>query len=139
MFFHLTKWLTDVGWVCTFNLMVKSESQRLDRLFHALGDATRREMLRALSEGERTVTELAEPFSISLAAVSKHVKALEAAGLVTREVRWREHRCRLNAAAMSEAHSWLSYYERFWTQRLDTLEALLREEDASGSEGREDA
>ena len=85
-------------------------------------------MLRALSEGERTVTELAQPFDISLAAVSKHIKALEAAGLVTREVRWREHRCRLNANAMAEAHSWLAYYEKFWTARLDTLETLLRED-----------
>lgn len=108
--------------------MVKSESQQLDRLFHALGDATRREMLRALSEGELTVSELARPFDISLAAVSKHIKALERAGLVTREVRWREHRCRLNAPAMAQAHSWLSYYEKFWTGRLDRLETLLREE-----------
>lgn len=108
--------------------MVKSESQQLDRLFHALGDATRREMLRALSEGERTVSELAQPFAMSLAAVSKHVKALEAAGLITREVRWREHHCRLNAVAMAEAHSWLSFYEQFWTERLDKLESLLRED-----------
>ncbi len=119
--------------IYTFNLMVKSESQQLDRLFHALGDATRREMLRALSEGERTVTELAAPFAISLAAVSKHVKALEAAGLVTREVRWREHRCRLNAAAMAEAHSWLSAYEKFWTGSLDKLETLLRKEAEAGN------
>jgi len=108
--------------------MVKSESQQLDRLFHALGDATRREMLRALSEGELTVSELAQPFDISLAAVSKHVKALEAAGLCTREVRLREHRWRLNDGTMDQAHSWLSFYERFWTERLDKLESLLRED-----------
>ncbi len=108
--------------------MVKSESQQLDRLFHALGDATRRQMLQALAAGEQTVSELAQPFDMSLAAVSKHIKALEAAGLVRREVRWREHRCRLNAAAMAEAHAWLSHYEKFWTGRLDTLESLLREE-----------
>ena len=74
------------------------------------------------------MSQLAEPFDISLAAVSKHVKALESAGLITREVRWREHHCRLNADAMAEAHSWLSYYEQFWTDRLDKLEALLRDE-----------
>ncbi len=122
------KWLTDSLCTYTFNLMVKSESQQLDKLFHALGDATRREMLRVLSEGEKTVSELAQPFAISLAAASKHIKSLEAAGLLTREVRWREHRCRLNAAKMAQAHSWLSYYEQFWTSRLDKLESLLRED-----------
>jgi DNA-binding transcriptional ArsR family regulator len=110
--------------------MVEHEPPQLDAIFHALGDATRRRMLRDLSAGERTVGQLAEPFSISLAAASKHIKALESAGLIRREVKGRTHLCRLDAAALSKAHEWLSFYERFWRGRLDDLERLLREEDA---------
>ena len=111
--------------------MVELEAPRLDVIFHALGDATRRRMLRDLAGGERTVSQLAEPFSISLAAASKHIKALENAGLIRREVKGRTHLCRLDAGALSEAHRWISFYERFWNNRLDELERLLREEDAS--------
>jgi DNA-binding transcriptional ArsR family regulator len=106
------------------------ESETLTPIFHALSDATRRGMLRALADGERTVTELAEPFPISLAAVSKHIKVLENAGLIRREVRWRTHVCRLAPEPLAEAHDWLGFYERFWTDRLDTLERLLRDETA---------
>lgn len=87
-------------------------------------------MLRELAIGERTVGQLARPFAISLAAASKHVKALETAGLLRREVRGRTHICRLEARPMEDAHDWLGSYERFWNTRLDTLERLLREEDA---------
>ena len=87
-------------------------------------------MLRVLAGGERTVGQLAEPFAISLAAASKHVKALEHAGLIRREVRGRTHWCRLDPGPLATAHEWLSFYERFWTERLDLLEQLLREEDA---------
>ncbi len=87
-------------------------------------------MLRALAGGERTVGQLAEPFSMSLAAASKHVKALELAGLIRREVRGRTHWCRLDPGPLASAHEWLSFYERFWTDRLDVLERLLLEEDA---------
>jgi DNA-binding transcriptional ArsR family regulator len=103
---------------------------RLDAVFHALGDATRRQMLRSLSEGQRTVSELAAPHAMSLAAASKHIKALERAGLVRREVRGRTHLCRLEARPLAGALDWLKPYERFWTDRLDALETLLREEDA---------
>jgi len=106
--------------------MVEHSSPRLNAVFHALGDATRRQMLRNLAAGERTVTELAEPFDMSLAAASKHIKALEGAGLIRREVRGRTHVCRLDAAPMSEANEWLRFYERFWNARLDELERLLR-------------
>lgn len=106
--------------------MVEHQSPRLDAVFHALGDATRRRMLRELSEGERTVTQLAEPFDMSLAAASKHIKALESAGLIRREVRGRTHICRLDAAPLSDANEWLQFYERFWNNRLDELERLLR-------------
>jgi DNA-binding transcriptional ArsR family regulator len=109
--------------------MVESETPQLDSVFRALGDATRRRMLLDLAEGERSVGQLAAPFDISLAAASKHVKALEQAGLVRREVRWRTHMCRLEPGPLASAHAWLSRYERFWTGRLDVLERLLREED----------
>lgn len=110
--------------------MVEQQTHRLDTVFHALGDATRRRMLRELAGGERTVGQLAEPFAISLAAASKHIKALEGAGLIRREIRGRTHLCRLEPGPLASAHDWLGLYERFWTGRLDTLEQLLREEDA---------
>jgi DNA-binding transcriptional ArsR family regulator len=110
--------------------MVELQTPQLDSIFHALGDATRRQMLRELSLGERTVGELAEPFSISLAAASKHIKALENAGLIRREVRGRTHLCRLEPGPLASAFEWLSFYERFWSERLDILERLLREDDA---------
>ncbi|WP_088344398.1 MULTISPECIES: metalloregulator ArsR/SmtB family transcription factor [Rhodomicrobium] len=113
--------------------MVELEAPQLNTVFHALGDATRRQMLRDLAGGERTVGQLAHPFAISLAAASKHIKVLEAAGLIRREVRGRTHLCRLDPGPLASAHEWLSAYERFWTGRLDILERLLREEDASRS------
>ena len=101
----------------------------MNSVFHALGDATRRQMLRELAGGERTVSQLAEPFAMSLAAASKHIKALENAGLIRREVQGRTHRCRLEPGPLASAHEWLSFYETFWTNRLDVLDQLLRNED----------
>lgn len=121
-----------------FNYMVELlDSPRLDAVFHALGDATRRRMLRELTGGARTVSQLAEPFEMSLAAASKHIKSLEGAGLIRREVRGRTHVCHLEAGPLAGAHDWLAFYEQFWTSRLDTLERLLREADgaANSSEG----
>jgi len=109
--------------------MVVQESPQLNAIFHALGDATRRQMLRDLAAGERTVGELAAPFDISLAAASKHIQALENAGLIRREVRGRSHLCRLAPGPLASAHEWLSFYEAFWTDRLSILDRLLREED----------
>ncbi len=113
--------------------MVELRIYQLDTVFHALGDATRRQMLRDLAKGERTVGQLAEPFAISLAAASKHIKALENAGLIRREVKGRTHLCRLDPGPLAGAHEWLGFYERFWTSRLDALEQLLRAEDAGKS------
>ena len=110
--------------------MVELGTPRLNAVFHALGDATRRRMLRELATGERTVGQLAKPFAISLAAASKHIKALENAGLIRREVHGRTHVCHLDPGPLATAHQWLSAYERFWTDRLDVLERLLRKEDA---------
>lgn len=116
--------------------MVELQDTRLDTVFHALGDATRRRMLRELSQGERTVGQLAEPFRMSLAAASKHIKALERAGLIRREVQGRTHVCRLEAGPLSEADAWLRFYERFWTTRLDELERLLRGQPPAAPLGR---
>lgn len=106
-----------------------TSATHLDAVFRALGDATRRRMLRELAEGARTVTQLAAPFPISLAAASKHVQALEKAGLIRRVVRGRVHTCHLAVDRLADAHEWLGFYERFWTGRLDTLDRLLREQD----------
>ncbi len=113
--------------------MVELSTNALDTIFHALGDETRRRMLQTLAEGDRTVGQLAEPFEMSLAAASKHIKALEHAGLIRREVRGRTHWCSLAPDALATAHEWLSFYERFWTARLDALERLLREDGARKS------
>jgi DNA-binding transcriptional ArsR family regulator len=111
-----------------FNHMVE-QSQSLDLVFHALGDATRRAMLHRLAAREHTVGELAEPYAMSLASVSKHIKALERAGLVTRRVRGRIHYCRLNPRPLEKADGWLRAYERLWDLRLARLEELLRHPD----------
>jgi DNA-binding transcriptional ArsR family regulator len=107
---------------------------RLDAVFHALGDATRRRMLHDLADGQRSVGELAAPFEMSLAAASKHIKALEKAGLVRREVRGRTHICRLEPRPLEDAHEWIAFYEQFWSRRLDVLEGLLRTDDAKGDD-----
>ena len=122
--------MNDNAVLLSFNIMIESESPQLDTLFNALGDPTRRDMLRQLAEGERTVTELAAPYDMSLAAASRHIKVLENAGLIRREVRWRTHFCSINAEPLAAAQNWLAFYERFWTTRLDILDRLLREEDA---------
>lgn len=110
--------------------MVELWTPQLDAVFHALGDGTRRRMLRQLADGEQTVGQLAQPFAISLAAASKHIKALENAGLIRREVRGRTHLCRLEPQPLASAHQWLSFYERYWSDSLDVLERLLRNDDA---------
>jgi DNA-binding transcriptional ArsR family regulator len=108
--------------------MVELQPPQLDAVFHALGDATRRQMVRDLASGERTVSQLAEPFAMSLAAASKHIKALENAGLIRREVRGRTHVCHLAPGPLASAHHWLTFYERFWTDRLNVLDRLLRQD-----------
>ena len=108
--------------------MVEPDPPELGSVFHALGDATRRRMLAELARGERTVGELAQPFAMSLAAASKHIRVLESAGLIRREIRWRTHVCHLEPGPLARAHEWLGFYERFWNDRLDDLERLLREE-----------
>ncbi|RCV90135.1 ArsR/SmtB family transcription factor [Billgrantia montanilacus] len=106
--------------------MVESNEAHLDGVFHALADPTRRRLLERLAAGERKVGELAEPFPMSLAAVSKHVRVLEQAGLVERRIEGRAHYCRLQPQPLAAAEQWLSFYESFWNQRLNALEAALK-------------
>jgi len=97
----------------------------MDVVFHALANTARRDMLGRLADRELTVTELAAPLTMSLAAASKHIQVLERAGLVRRTVDGRRHVCRLDAAPLASASAWLHFYERHWEQRLDALEALF--------------
>lgn len=114
--------------------MVEHASDHLDTVFRALADPTRRAMIHRLTQGERSVSELAEPFAMTLAGASKHLKVLEGAGIVGRRVEGRMHYCSLKADPLAEAHGWLAGYERFWNTRLDVLEALLRAEDETAGQ-----
>ncbi|MDG2533407.1 metalloregulator ArsR/SmtB family transcription factor [Sphingomonas sp. HITSZ_GF] len=98
---------------------------RLDATFHALADPTRRGMLAHLSLGEKSIGELAEPFSMTFAGAAKHVKVLEGAGLVARRKVGRSYMCALKPDPLAEAERWLKQWEKFWTVRLDALEAIL--------------
>ena len=97
----------------------------LDAVFRALADPARRDMLRSLSQGDLTIGELAAPLRMSFAGASKHVQALERAGLIRRSIRGRNHVCSLNPEPMAEAMQWLRFYERFWSDKLDALETAL--------------
>lgn len=121
--------------------MVNYNDDALNQLFHALADPTRRAMLQALAHHPQPVGALAAPFEISLAAASKHIRVLERAGLLTRQVQGRSHICQLNAAPMHGGMEWIRHYEQFWHHQLDTLEHLLEAEDAAKAdpESRRDA
>jgi len=106
--------------------MVELEDDRLDAVFHALADRTRRTMLQLLAHGDSSIGELGAPFRMSFAGASKHVKALERAGLVSRVVVGRTHVCRLEPTALTQADDWLQTCEAFWRNRLDALEEELR-------------
>ena len=108
-----------------FNHMVEFRESQLNDVFGALADPTRRAILARLSKGDALVTELAEPFEISLAAVSKHVRVLERAGLVHRTVTGREHRCALSPRPLRAAADWVEHYRAFWETRLDALEQFI--------------
>jgi DNA-binding transcriptional ArsR family regulator len=103
-------------------------AERLDATFHALCDPTRRGMLATLASGERSIGELAEPYAMSFAGAAKHVKVLEAAGLVARRKVGRTQLCRIEAGPLAEADRWLRQWEAFWNVRLDRLETLIAEE-----------
>jgi DNA-binding transcriptional ArsR family regulator len=119
--------------------MVNNTPERLDSVFSAVADPTRRAILERLARSEASVTELAAPFEISLPAISRHLRILEHAGLVARRREGRIHHMRLNAAAMKEATEWLDYYRRFWTDQFGNLAAYLdtpTEEKQDGTTGK---
>lgn len=103
---------------------------RLDNIFHALADPTRRGMLASLALGDKSIGELAEPFAMSFAGASKHVKVLEDAGLLSRRKIGRMHLITLEAKPLEEAERWLRQWEKFWTVRLDRLEAMIERDKA---------
>lgn len=105
--------------------MVKYSNASLDSTFGALADPTRRAILARLAKGAAQVTELAEPFGISLPAVSKHLKVLEKAKLIEREKDGRVHRFTINPIPLQNAHSWIERYEQFWTEQLTSLGKYL--------------
>lgn len=100
-------------------------SETLDFTFSALSDPTRRAIISKLAKGEASIMEIASPFNMSLPAVSKHIRALEKAGLVVRSKRGRVHYCRLNAKPLQDATKWLVFYQQFWDAKLDSLANYL--------------
>jgi DNA-binding transcriptional ArsR family regulator len=108
--------------------MVNILSSELDLLFYALSDPTRRKILSMTGERTRTITELAEPFKMSLAAISKHIKILERARLLNRKRLGRIHECTLNPAALKTAEECIQFYTQFWNQRLDLFAEQLEAE-----------
>lgn len=105
-----------------------SADDRLDRVYQALANRTRRALIAMLAAGPARVTDLARPFGISLNAVSKHLAVLERAGLLTRTVSGRVHSCKLEAAPMADAERWLRGYEAFWTGQLDSFARYVENE-----------
>jgi DNA-binding transcriptional ArsR family regulator len=106
-----------------------SADDRLDLLFRALGDRTRRALLARLAEKPAMVTELAEPFAMSLPAVSRHIRVLERARLVVRKVDGRVHRCALDPAPLRTAEAWLGHYRQFWEGQLAALARYVENDD----------
>ena len=115
-----------------------SRSARLDAVFTALADPTRRAIIERLSRSEARVTEVAEPFHISLNAVSKHIRVLEASGVVERQRKGRDHILSINARSLDEIDDWIVRTRRYWEERLDAMEGLLRELKTDHKSGRRD-
>src|SRR6478736_1358174 len=111
--------------------MVNYSPALLDATFGALSDPTRRAILGRLAQGEATVGELAAPFHVSLPAVSKHLRVLESAGLLRREIDGRIHRCRLSAQPMKDAARWIEEYRKFWEHQFDALAKYLDSQNAT--------
>ncbi len=101
--------------------------QHLDQVFSALSHPSRRAIIARLADGPARVTEIAEPFDLSLNAVSKHLKVLEGAGLISRTRQGRDHMITFEAEPLRAADSWLKFYERFWAGKLDRLEAHFKQ------------
>lgn len=112
-------------------LHATAAASRLDAIFGALADPTRRAMVTALAGGQRTIGELAAPFAMSFAGVSKHIRVLEAAGLLHRRVDGRRHVCAIAPEPLAAADAWLDDYVRLWTERFDRIDVLLAEQAAT--------
>src|SRR4029077_20584105 len=108
----------------------RTRSAGLDRVFSALADPTRRRILTRLASGPASITSLAAPFRVSLPAVSKHIKVLERAGLLAREVDGRVHRCRLTKAGLSTAADWIDAHRKFWNHQFDALERFVTRQES---------
>ena len=108
----------------------RTSEERLDRIFHALSDGTRRALLAKLHDEPAAITALAKPFAMSLPAVSKHIRVLEAAGLVRRTIDGRVHHCSLDPAPLKAADRWLERYRDFWRESLKSLARFVEKEDA---------
>ena len=109
--------------------MQKHSELQLDRVFQALSDSTRRSILRNLAKGERSVSKIAEPFELTFAAVSKHLKVLESAELIGRRKQGSFQMIKLNPKNLKTADQWLRFYEQFWSSRMDALKTLLEEKE----------
>jgi len=110
-------------------------SADLDRVFSALADPTRRSILHTLKRRPATINEIAKPFPVSLNAISKHVMVLERAGLLRREIKGREHHCRIETRPLRDADEWLEGYRQFWEQRMDALEVYVRRKFQASKKG----
>src|SRR5579864_2572677 len=120
-----------------FNRMVDhSRTAELDRVFSALADPTRRAILRALTRRPATINEIAKPFPVSLNAISKHVMVLERAGLLRREIKGRQHHCRIEARPLRQADAWMAHYRQFWDDRLDALAVYVEKKFKAAKKGK---
>ncbi len=122
-----------------FNHMVEytfnEQEANLDRVFHALADSTRRSMLNRLKEDEYRVTELASLYKVSLNAISKHLKVLENAQLIDRNIQGRVHLCKTNSDKLKDIELWMTPYKKFWKSSLDNLEKYLVSKKNKGEQG----
>lgn len=117
--------------------MLRSEEDRLTQTFAALANSTRRAILARLAQGEATVNELAEPFQMTLPAISKHIKVLEQAGLITQGQKAQYRPCRLDAAPMREVSQWAEQYRHIWEERFDRMDQYINQlnnKEQSGNE-----
>jgi DNA-binding transcriptional ArsR family regulator len=117
--------LTTIDNLHIINFMVNDSSERLTTVFMALADPTRRAILERLAHGEASGTELAQPFSISVPAISRHLRVLKNADLILHRTDGRTHRFRLAANSMREAAAWLEHYRHFWEAQFDSLDTYL--------------
>jgi DNA-binding transcriptional ArsR family regulator len=108
--------------------MVNYNDQQLSQIFSALSDPTRRAMLKRLANEEMSVTDLSSPFNMTKSAITKHLKVLENSNLLSRTIDGRIHRCRLEPKPLAAISEWVSFYEKFWNNKFDALDAYLAEE-----------